>query len=265
MANFISFKVRPVLKYFGGKSFLARRIIDLIPDSNIFIEPYAGGLNVLLNKCKYGIEVAGDVNIELIHLYETVRDNSVELLSCLREIPYTEEVFKRALAAGLAEDPVDRALNFLIKHRLSRSGMGEDFSKLSDEEDTESWDHLPEDLEFTAHRLQGVIFFNKPALELIDLYDSVDTSFYLDPPYYPTTRTSPKVYKHEMTQFQHLLLLKRIVKCKGNVIISGYDNPVYNQELRGWEKYCFETANHSAQTEVKSKRVEVVWVKPPRF
>jgi DNA adenine methylase len=265
MANYIQFKVRPVVKWFGGKSFLARRIIELIPDSDVFVEPFAGGLNVLLNKCKYGKEIVGDLNTELIHLYETVRDHTLALLDRLKDIPYTEEIFKRALSAGISEDPVERALNFLIKHRMSRSGMGGDFSKLSEDDDGSSWDNLPDDLKFTAHRLQGVEFYNRRALELIDLYDSPSTSFYLDPPYYPSTRTAPKVYEHEMTQFQHLLLLKRIVKCNGSVIISGYDNPVYNKELQGWEKYCFDIANQSAQTKVKSQRVEVLWVKPGRL
>ena len=261
MSNYIEFKVRPVIKYFGGKSFLARRIIELIPDSDIYVEPFAGGLNVLLNKCKYGLEIVNDINPELIHLYETVRDNSSVLLDRLREIPYTEEVFKRALSIGVVDDPIERALNFLIKHRMSRSGMGDDFSKLSDEEDSGSWDNLPDDLKFTAHRLKDVEFYNKPAMELIECYDVSRTSFYLDPPYYPSTRTAPKVYEYEMTPLQHLLLLRRIRTCCGNVIISGYDHPIYNRELKGWEKYSFEVSNHSAQTKVKSKRVEVVWVK----
>jgi DNA adenine methylase len=265
MANFIAFKVRPILKWFGGKNFLARRIIELILDSETYVEPFAGGLNVLLNKCKYGTEIVGDLNTELIHLYETVRDQSSVLLDHLKSIPYTEEVFKRALSAGISIDPVDRALNFLVKHRMSRAGIGKDFSKLSEDDDGSSWSNLPEDLKFTAHRIQGVYFYNKAALELIDLYDGPNVSIYLDPPYYPATRQSPKIYKHEMTSFQHLLLLKRIVKCQGNVVISGYDNPVYNKELKDWEKYFFEVANHSAQTSIKSRRVEVVWVKSRGF
>lgn len=266
MANCIQFKVRPVLKYFGGKSFLARRIIELIPDSDVFVEAFAGGLSVLLNKCKYGLEIVGDINVELIHLYETVRDNSSVLLDRLKDIPYTEEVFKRALASGIIEDPVDRALNFLIKHRMSRSGMGTDFSKLAgDEEDAGFWETLPGDLKFTAHRIQDVTFYNRPAMELIDEYDGPNTSFYLDPPYYPMTRTSPKIYEHEMTSFEHLLLLRRIKRCEGNVVLSGYDNLVYNKELQGWEKYKFPMKNHSSQMKVKSDRVEVCWVKQRGF
>jgi DNA adenine methylase len=265
MASFINIKVRPITKWFGGKSFFARRIIELVPDSDIYVEPFAGGLNVLLNKCKYGTEIAGDLNPELIHLYETARDHSIEFLDRLKDIPYSEDVFKRALAAGIVEDPVDRALNFLIKHRMSSSGMGDYFSKISgkvsEQAKKSGWGYLDTDLKFTAYRLQGVEFYNEPALNLIERYDGPNTSFYLDPPYYPSTRNSLNMYEYEMTALQHLFLLKRINKCKGNVVISGYDHPVYNKELAGWEKYFFETTVNSSQSKTKDSRVEVVWVK----
>ena len=267
MANYIQFKVRPIVKYWGGKIFFARLIIDLIPDSDVFVEPFAGGLNVLLNKCKYGTEVAGDLNVELIHLYETVRDHSSVFLDRLKDIPYSEEVFNQVLVARVVDDPVERALNFLIKHRMSRAGQGKDFSEDAEGRRNRSGftPDLFESLSFTAYRLQGVEFYCGPAMDLIDKYDGPNTSFYLDPPYYPTTRQSSQVYEYEMTQFQHLLLLKRIVRCEGNVVISGYDNPVYSKELKEWEKYSFETANHSGQTDVKSRRTEVVWVRSRGF
>jgi hypothetical protein len=68
-----------------------------------------------------------------------------------------------------------------------------------------------------------------------------------------------------MTAFEHLFLLKRIVRCQGSVILSGYDNPIYNKELEGWEKYSFEMTINSSQDKVKSPRVEVVWVKSNGF
>jgi DNA adenine methylase len=149
---------------------------------------------------------------------------------------------------------------------MSSSGIGDYFSKISGKVSEQSkksgWGYLDEDLKFTAHRLQGVEFYNEPALNLIDRYDGPNTSFYLDPPYYPSTRQSINTYEYEMTAFQHLILLKRIVKCQGHVIISGYDNPVYNKELAGWDKYYFETTINSSQDKIKSPRVEVVWVKP---
>lgn len=259
MANYIKFKVRPVLYYYGGKNHLARRIIELIPDSSVYVEPFAGGLNVLLNKCKCEIEVAGDLNPELIHLYETLRDHSNVLLDRMRSISYSEEAYREAYYAGIVGDPMERALNFLIRYRMSFGGKGNSFANAG-KEDTDTWDYLPDDLKFTASRLQGVRLYNEPALKLLDLYDGPDTSFYLDPPYYPSTRTNASIYEYEMVAFEHLILLRRIKKCQGHVVISGYDNLVYNRELQDWDRIVFETI--SSTPHIKSPRTEILWVKP---
>jgi DNA adenine methylase len=261
VANCIKFKVRPLLKWLGGKNHLARRIIELIPDSSIYVEPFAGGLNVLLNKCKCDVEIVGDLNTELIHLYETLRDHSCVLLDRIKDISFTEDVFKRALSIGVVEDPMERALNFLIKHRMSFAGVGAGFANPT-KEDLDAWNYLPQDLKFTAHRIQEVEFYAEPALNLIDRYDGPSTSFYLDPPYYPSTWVG-SLYEHEMTAFQHLILLRRIKKCQGHVIISGYDNLTYDRELQGWDKYIFDAV--SLTSKVRSSRTEVAWVKPLKF
>lgn len=260
MANYIKFRVRPVLNYYGGKGWMARRIIELIPDSEVFVEPFAGGLSVLLNKCKYGREIVGDLNPGLIHLYETLRDHAGILIDRLRAIPYSREVFTKALSAGVVEDPIERALNFLIKYRMSFGGMGRKFGNDSTQcKNGHRWYSLPDGLKFTAHRLQGVRFRVGSALDLIDEYDGPETSLYLDPPYYASTRQFPNEYEHEMTAFEHLILLKRIRRFRGHVVISGYDNPVYNRELKDWERYEFGTPSFSSIN--KAKRTEVIWVK----
>jgi DNA adenine methylase len=264
VANYIPFKVRPVFKYYGGKSYLARRIIELIPDSSIYVEPFAGGLNVLLNKCQCGVEIAGDLNPELIYLYEAVRDHSSVLLDRIKDIPYSEEVYRKACSAGIIEDPIERALNVLIRYQMSFSGMGHSgFSRLKEEMIDGCWGNLSEDLKFTAHRLQGVAFYNEPAMKLINRFDGKNTSFYLDPPYYPLARRSPKKYEHEMTGMEHLLLLRRIQRCQGHVVLSGYDLPTYSNELQGWERYVFDAVSRTSDE--RSDRVEVVWVKPFEF
>jgi DNA adenine methylase len=41
-------KLNQPLKWWGGKHYLAKKIIDLMPRHLHFVEPYAGGLAVLL-------------------------------------------------------------------------------------------------------------------------------------------------------------------------------------------------------------------------
>lgn len=67
-------KLRPPLKTFGGKAYLARRIVDRFDDHHVYCEPFAGGLNVLLNRPPALREVAADLNGMLIHFWRTLQD-----------------------------------------------------------------------------------------------------------------------------------------------------------------------------------------------
>ena len=77
---------------------------------------------------------------------------------------------------------------------------------------------------------------------------------YADPPYYPETRRNKKIYTHEYTHDDHekLLILLKEIPC--NVMISGYDHPFYNQQLKGWRKVTFNAKTHV------DTREENVWL-----
>lgn len=58
-----------------------------------------------------------------------------------------------------------------------------------------------------------------------------------------------------MKDEEHVKLLNVLKKHKGKVMISGYDNDLYNETLVGWHKY---TKNTTAESAIK--RTEVVWM-----
>jgi len=77
---------------------------------------------------------------------------------------------------------------------------------------------------------------------------------YADPPYVTETRRRPKIYRFEydLAQHEQLLSTLRSVPCK--VMISGYDNPLYNETLHGWGKVTFMAKTHTGIRE------ECVWM-----
>ena len=63
-----------------------------------------------------------------------------------------------------------------------------------------------------------------------------DNFIFLDPPYLHSTRSNPKLYKYEMTDNDHKLLLKTILELKCNVMIIHPVCELYDTWLKDWRK-----------------------------
>lgn len=87
-----------------------------------------------------------------------------------------------------------------------------------------------------------------------------DELVYADPPYVASSRhRSRGVYRHDYRLDDHEALLSVLVGIPCRVMISGYDNPLYRQALRGWACVTFPAKTH------RGVRVEHVWMnfEPP--
>lgn len=76
---------------------------------------------------------------------------------------------------------------------------------------------------------------------------------YADPPYLPSTRRKAKVYRHELTEADHVRLLEMLVRLPCDVMISGYPSDLYDGLLCGWKRTEFQ-----AGSQVGLRR-EVIW------
>lgn len=258
--------LRPATKTPGGKRYLARRIIARLPAHGRYCEPYAGGLSVLLNKHRAAHEVAGDLDAGLIGFYRVLVGNIAELQGRLACFTYSSESFAWAHEPPVPGDPIDAALRFLARNRMSRNGYGRDFAwserlRGGRPGDLNAWETMKDELPAIAERLRGVELHHGDALELIRRHDRHDTLFYLDPPYHPETRTAKRTYRHDMTAADHAELLDLVTRLSGSVAISGYRHPSYEAALAGWERHAIEMPNHAGQGRTKQRRVEVLWVK----
>lgn len=113
---------------------------------------------------------------------------------------------------------------------------------------------MPERILRSAERLKNAQIERLDAIELIHRYNTPDVFIYLDPPYMPGIRKS-HLYKEEMTRDQHVELLEAIKDHPARIMISGYDNELYNSVLDGWEKKQKQT-----QAEKGIKRTETIWM-----
>ena len=115
-----------------------------------------------------------------------------------------------------------------------------------------SVEHLPE----IAMRLLRVQIENRPAVDVIRLYDSPNTLFYCDPPYLHSSRGDSKAYGFEMEEESHIELSEVLRNCKGNVAISGYRCDLMDELYKDWQ--CHEALPKLCHS-VKEQRQEALW------
>ena len=264
--------MRPPVKTHGGKYYLSRRIVGVFPEHRVYIEPYLGGGSVMINKPPSEVEIASDLNAPLIALWQTIASNSWAFRQAIKATPYCFESFLAAGEASRSPVEADRVLAFLVKNRMSRGGLAQTFAwseRLREglPGDLNAWRSFVEEaLPRITDRVKDVRFSCADAIQVIADHDNPGTLLYLDPPYIPSTRTAPKVYAHEMTEDQHGVMLAALMRMqRATWFLSGYANYLYNltAQLQGWHSLSIEVANHSGQSAVKQRRVEVVWSNRP--
>lgn len=266
------------LKWFGGKAYLAKRIVALMPEHKHYVEPYAGGLSVLLEKDPNGVsEVVNDLNCDLATFWEVLREESFfsEFRRKCEATAFCEATWNEAediLQSRVLREVVSVAWAFFVRCRQSRAGQFKDFATLSRtrvrrgmNEQASAWLTCIEGLPAVHARLKRVVILNRDALDVIRQQDGWQTLFYLDPPYLHETRTSKSVYAHEMTTEQHIELLDLLATIEGRFMLSGYPSELYGDAARrhGWAHVDFDIANHASGSKTKTRETERVWANFP--
>lgn len=271
------------LKWHGGKSYLAAKIVALMPPHLHYVEPFAGGLAVLLARDPEdprlmlsqashhrGVsEVVNDLDGRLVNFWRVLRDDVLfeRFRRQAEAIPFSRSEWQAAHGHVSGGDTVADAVAFFVNCRQSRSGLRTGFSPITRTRtrrgmngNVSEWLSAVEGLPAVHERLRRVVVENMPALDLIRREDTPDTLFYCDPPYLHSTRTAPKAYgTFEMTEEQHRELLDVLRQCKGKVMLSGYPSPLYDETLAAWTRHTFDLPNQASGAKVKSRETEVLW------
>lgn len=266
----------PPLKWHGGKHYLAAKLVAMMPPHVHYVEPFAGGLSVLLAKDPEGVsEVVNDLNGELTIFWRVLASDShfPEFVRRCQATPFSEAEWSRKAESEERHGSPDRyvtavetALRFFVLCRQSLAGRMDSFAPLSRtrtrrgmNEQASAWLNAVEGLPAVHARLKRVVVLNRDALGVIRQQDGPGTLFYLDPPYLKETRTSPDVYAHEMTPDQHRELLGAVLACNGKVMLSGYRSALYDDALSGWHRTDFDLPNNAAGGAGKRRMTEAVW------
>ncbi|MHC4433991.1 MAG: DNA adenine methylase [Planctomycetota bacterium] len=277
-------RLTPPLKWHGGKSYLADWIIDLMPRHLHYVEPFGGGLAVLLAKNPFderhqwseksfekGIsEVVNDLNRELMNFWKVLQDEESfgRFQRTVEATPFAQPQWNDAGTRMIphCELDVEAAVAFFVRCRQSRAGGFKSFATLSRNrtrrrmnEQASAWLRCVEGLADVHDRLKRVVVLCDDALKVIRQQDGERTLFYLDPPYVHNTRSTTNAYQHEMHDSVHSELLSMIADCRGRVMLSGYPNELYDRALGDWNRHDRKIDNKVSSRASKPVMTESLW------
>jgi len=255
--------------WYGGKFNHLDWLLPLLPKCHHYCEPFAGSAAVLLNREPSPVETYNDVDGEVVNFFRVLRTQSDDLVRAIGLTPFSREEFYLAISTnGHSITNLERARRFFIRARQARTGLAQtaslgrwanckNTSRAGMSGVVSRWLGSVDGLPNIALRLLRVQIENRPAVEIIKLYDSPGTLFYCDPPYVHSSRGDAKAYSFEMADTEHLELSKVLNRCKGNVALSGYRCDLMDELYKEWRRIDSPPKQcHS----IKKLRTEAIWM-----
>ena len=255
--------------WYGGKYSHLDWLLPLLPKCHHYCEPFAGSAAVLLNRESSPIETYNDIDGEVCNFFRVLREDKERLIEQIGLTPFSREEFAIACQIDPAVPPVERARRFYVRARQVRTGLAQtaslgrwanckNTSRAGMSGVVSRWLGGLDSLAQIAERLMRVQIENRPAIDVIQLYDSKETLFYCDPPYIHHTRGDDSAYAFEMTDEAHCHLAEVLNSVEGMVAFSNYDCDLLNRlyPASRWHKIVgLNRTIHST----KDKRAEVLW------
>jgi len=196
--------------------------------SNVFVEVFGGSCFSALNvdRSKFKVIVCNDIDSLIINIFNMIKNSPEILMRKLAILPYSREI--REISWILINDPrIDITTKTIMMFYLLRSSFfgiasksGFAFSKT--ENMALTYTRSINAIKEYAKRSKDVLFENKDYKEILKLYDSENTLFYLDPPYVSLTETQDResFYRYSFTLSELKVMAKMLNSVKGEFVLK---------------------------------------------
>lgn len=260
---------RILFGWYGGKFNHLDWLLPLLPRAHHYCEPFSGSAAVLINREPSPVETYNDIDGDVVNFFRVLRDRPDDVIRAITLTPFAREEFYDAIhgeTKGISE--LERAHRFYIRARQARTGLAQtatlgrwanckNTSRSGMSGVISRWFGGVDALAEIAERLLRVQIENRPAIDVIRLYDSASTLFYCDPPYLHATRGDSKAYGFEMDAEEHRDLADALNARNGKVAISGYRCDLLDEYYKGWRRFDAPMKKcHS----IKKPRQECLWM-----
>lgn len=243
------------LSYIGGKNRLAKRIIAILPEHITYVEPFAGGAQVLFHKPPSNVEVINDLDFEVVNFFRVCQWHYEEFVRYLRFCLVSRKLHE----LHVKTDPttltdIQRAGRFFYLQKNSFGGLvvKQKYHYGVIQHPNYNPDRIPEIIEQAHRRLARVQIESLPYEQVLEKYDRPTTVFYLDPPYWQR-----KLYRFNFSDQNFQDLERRLHDIKGRFILSLDDHPEIRKLFGNWRLVPVEIT-YTAQRKTGKKFQELL-------
>ena len=225
-----------IISWVGGKRLLRKKILPLIPKHDIYCEVFGGAAWILFGKSpnkedwqtgpksRY-TEVYNDINGDLVNFWKYIKQHPEAFVTELNQYLVSREMFD-TFAQHEPKTELERAIRFYFQLSCSYGSRSKNFCIM------QGYKYMPlrnlEKVKAASERLKQVIIEKQDFEKLIARFDTPNTFFYLDPPYYTKEHLYDREDANAFTKHDELAaILKQI---KGKFLLS-YNNDPHIKQL----------------------------------
>lgn len=260
--------VRVAFFYPGGKWHWMGNLLPMLPQHNHYVSVFGGSGADISRKPPSPRETFNDIDPHICNVFRVIQsEDHCRRLADMIRVPHCRDIYEAALRVlhQPIADPIKSAAAFLIvadqgkcighpclKHRRDW------WTRIKDNAQIKVWLSLPDALPAIRQRFVSVQIEQQSWYASIKKHASPTTLLFVDPPYFPGTVA--RYYPVEMTVNEHRAMLAVLKQVPGFVIICGYDNVVYQQELGHWHRIEMKTEGHINPSGVAIKKTGYIWL-----
>jgi len=259
--------IASIIPRIGGKAYLCNWIIEKIPDNHkVFVEVFAGSCVISINKKPSETTIINDLDLHLITFWKVLQDSLkrkqlIQFLDCmLYSRTLWRELRERWKSGSIPADPIERAGEWFFLNRscyASDIRHGGFIGYTQGRNMCKTFRNAVEQLNEVGELVKTWIIENLDYKTCITRFDSPDTVFYCDMPYYlPGKR---ECYQDSFTLDDHKALAELLNNIKGWALVSHYKDNIISELYEGWNCYEYSSFKGSSNGDTKPVTVECLY------
>ncbi|MDH6674946.1 DNA adenine methylase [Paenibacillus sp. LBL] len=229
--------VGSVIRWFGGKHFLSKSLVPLIPEHHCWADVFGGGAHMTVAKKRSKVEVFNDKDHDLINFLMILREHRADLMDALAALPTSRYLFEQWQREALPEEPFERAVRWYYLLRqciIPANGIKSGWRSGKIKNSASDYQNSIPKLEAFEERFRRVMIECLDYKDLIQRYDSSGTFFFVDPPYVDREQ----YYKFAFDE--HVQLAEMLHNIKGKCMVTYYGDPLILELYQDWHRVTFE-------------------------